>query len=75
MKSLPHHWRKYLNCPECSSFLILDEGDIRYSESQGTHCKCEVCDSNFALTDVPSYIIRKLQKKLAGLKDHPELDG
>lgn len=73
MKVLAKHWTEYMNCPECRSYLILGEDDLRYSEQDGVHICCEVCDTKSSV-QVPSYILKKLQNALAGIKKHPELD-
>lgn len=61
---LERHWDRNVICPECQSYLRIDEGDLRMTSDHKVHVTCLVCDSRFEVENVPNYVFNKLKSLL-----------
>jgi RNase P subunit RPR2 len=62
---LARKWEAHINCSGCTSYLKIDENDLRMNTEESVHIVCEVCDTKTPVGSVPEYVTRKLKKLLS----------
>lgn len=61
---LERRWERHINCCGCSSYLRIDQDDLRMTKDETVHVVCMVCDTKTNVSDAPEYVLRKLKNLL-----------